>query len=95
MLKEEILAGALCQGKFTAEAANFSTPEAELPATELKALGSVADLRAYAASSHEAAEKTLGAMSDDDLSRSVESPFGIFPAWRYFEFGYDEHWHHR
>lgn len=34
-------------------------------------------------------------MSDEDLARPVESPFGAYPAWRYFDFGYDEHWHHR
>jgi uncharacterized damage-inducible protein DinB len=93
--QEKILAEALRQGKFTAEAANLSTPEAEVAATDLKALRTVSDLRAYAASCHETAEQSLGAMSDEDLARPVESPFGTFPAWRYFDFGYDEHWHHR
>src|SRR6266850_1528630 len=31
----------------------------------------------------------------EDLIGPVESPFGAYPVWRYCEFGYDEHWHHR
>jgi hypothetical protein len=35
------------------------------------------------------------AMSDETLARPVESPFGMFPAFTYYYFAYDEHWHHR
>ena len=34
-------------------------------------------------------------MSEDEVVRPVNSPFGIYPAWRYLVFAYDEHWHHR
>ena len=42
-----------------------------------------------------AANDAAAAMSDEDLQKVVESPFGSFPAWQYFQFAYDEHWHHR
>ena len=93
--QEKILGEALQQGRFTAEAANRSNPESELAAEELKALTTVKALQAYAEECHRAAQKTIRAMSEEDLKRPVESPFGTYPAWRYFEFGYDEHWHHR
>jgi hypothetical protein len=34
-------------------------------------------------------------LSEDDVNRGVESPLGTYPAWQYFNFAYDEHWHHR
>jgi uncharacterized damage-inducible protein DinB len=93
--QEKILAEAARQGRFTPEAANRSNPEFEGAALELKALTTVSDVQAYADACHQAAEKILEAMSEEDLTRPVESPFGTYPAWRYFDFGYDEHWHHR
>lgn len=33
--------------------------------------------------------------SDDQIASLVEAPFGTFPAWAYFMFANDEHWHHR
>ncbi len=93
--QEKILAEAAQQGRFTAEAANRSNPEIETVAVELKALATVSDVQAYAAACHQVAENTVRAMSEEDLIRPVESPFGTYPAWRYFDFAYDEHWHHR
>jgi len=93
--QEKILGEALQQGRFTTEAANRSNPESEVVAAELKALTTVKALQAYATECHQAAQKTIRTMSDEDLKRPVESPFGTYPAWRFFEFGYDEHWHHR
>jgi len=93
--QEKILAEAAQQGRFTLEAANLSNPENEASAAELKKLATVRDTRAYAEACHQAAEDTVRAMSEDDLTRPVESPFGAYPAWRYFAFAYDEHWHHR
>jgi uncharacterized damage-inducible protein DinB len=58
-------------------------------------LVTVGDARKFAEACHQAAEATFRAMSDEDLARSVESPFGTYPAWQYFAFAYDEHWHHR
>jgi len=93
--QEKILAEAARQGRFDAEAANRSNPEAETVAVELKALATVGDVRAYAEACHQSAVNILGAMSEEDLACPVDSPFGTYPAWRYFDFGYDEHWHHR
>ena len=50
---------------------------------------------AYAETCHQAAEAIFRSMSDDEIARPVESPFGNYPAWAYFIFAYDEHWHHR
>jgi uncharacterized damage-inducible protein DinB len=58
-------------------------------------LRTVADLRAYAAACHEASNEIFRAMSDADIARPVDSVLGIYPAWQYFSFAYDEHWHHR
>ena len=93
--QEKILSEAVQQGRFTTEAANRSNPEAEAVAVELKALATVSDVQAYAETCHQIAENILGAMSEEDLTRPVESPFGPYPAWRYLDFAYDEHWHHR
>jgi len=93
--QEKILAEAARLGRFTAEAASRSNPEDPAVAAELKALGTVEKLRAYAEACHREAGNILNGMSEEDLNRPVESPFGTYPVWRYCEFGYDEHWHHR
>ena len=93
--QEKILADAVRFGRFTAEAASRSNPEDKAVAAELKTLATVEDLRSYAEACHRQAESILNAMSEEDLLRPVESPFGTYPVWRYCEFGYDEHWHHR
>ena len=93
--QETILAEAARQGRFTAEAASRSSPEDQAGAAELQALVTVNDLRTYAEACHQAAQAIFSAMSETELNRPVESPFGTFPAWRYFAFAYDEHWHHR
>ena len=93
--QEKILAEAAKQGQFTANAAARSNPEDAAVAVEIRALSNVSDVQAYAEACHQVAENIFGAMSEEELSRPVESPFGTYPAWRYFDFGYDEHWHHR
>jgi uncharacterized damage-inducible protein DinB len=93
--QEKVLAEGAQKGRLTGDAANRSNPESETAATDLKALGTVHDLRAYAEACHQAADKAFRAMSQEYLNRPVESPFGTFPAWRFFDFAYDEHWHHR
>jgi uncharacterized damage-inducible protein DinB len=93
--QEKLLAEAAQQGRFTMEAASHSNPEDEAGGSALKALSTVSDARAYAEACHQAAEKIFRAMSEDDVARPVESPLGSYPAWQYFTFAYDEHWHHR
>jgi len=75
--------------------ANQSNPEDASAAGDLARLGTVRDAVTYAAACHDAAEQIFRNLSEADVSRQVESPFGSYPAWRYHIFAYDEHWHHR
>jgi uncharacterized damage-inducible protein DinB len=93
--QERLLAEAARQGRFTLEAASRSNPEDNASAAELKALLTVSDAQKYAEACHQAAENIFREMSEDELARPVESPMGTYPAWQYFTFAYDEHWHHR
>jgi uncharacterized damage-inducible protein DinB len=93
--QEKLLAEAARDARLTMEAAGRSSPEDEPGAAESGALITVRDAQTYADACHRAAEDIFRAMSDEDLARPVESPFGAYPAWRYYSFAYDEHWHHR
>ena len=93
--QEKVIAKAARQGRLAMDAANRSNPEDEAVAGELKALSTISDVKTYADACHQEAENIFGAMSEAELVRPVESPFGTYPAWRYFDFAYDEHWHHR
>jgi uncharacterized damage-inducible protein DinB len=93
--QQKILADAAHLGQFTAEAASRSSPEEQAGAAEVQALATVDDLRAYAHACHQTAQNIFTRMSETQLNHPVESPFGTYPAWRYFAFAYDEHWHHR
>jgi len=93
--QEKSLAEAAQRGQFTAEAASRSNPEDPSASADLNALAGTNDLVAYARSCHDAAEAIFRAMSEEDIARVVESPMGPYPAWQYFLFAYDEHWHHR
>lgn len=93
--QERLLAEAARDGRFTLEAANASTPEQPSGAAASASLETVADLKAYAEACHQTAEGIFRSMSDDDVARPIEGPFGTYPAWQYFAFAHDEHWHHR
>lgn len=93
--QEKLLAEAAQEGRFTMEAASRSNPEDEAGASALNALRTVGDALAYAEACHQTALKIFKTMSEDDVNRPVESPLGTYPAWQYFSFAYDEHWHHR
>jgi uncharacterized damage-inducible protein DinB len=93
--QEKILAEAARDRRFTMEAANGSNPEDPSNASAVAALATVKDVVAFANGSHDAAESIFRGMSDDDVARPVESFMGAYPAWQYFQFAYDEHWHHR
>jgi uncharacterized damage-inducible protein DinB len=93
--QEKIIAEAIRQRRFTQDAAMCSAPEHKSAADELKTLSTIGDVLAYADSCHKAAMDVLQALSEEDLNRPVESPFGSYAGWRYFESAYDEHWHHR
>src|SRR5262245_43112314 len=74
--QEKVIADVVRQGRFTMDDANRSNPESEAVAAELKALATVAHVQAYADACHQLAAKTLGAMSEEDMNRTVESQFG-------------------
>jgi len=93
--QEKTLADAVQHGRFTMEMANASNPEDASNAAALNALGTVSAAVAYANECHRAAEHVFGSLSDDQIARPIESPFGTYPAWQFFLFAYDEHWHHR
>ncbi len=83
------------QGKLTAESENQAIPETAEGKAVAATLKTVADCQNFARVCHEAGDKSLGSLTDEDLARPLESPFGTFPVWQYFSFIYDEHWHHR
>jgi hypothetical protein len=93
--QEKALAEAAQQGQFTLEMANRSNPEEPSVSKALSALVTVNDALEYANACHSAANDIFRSMSEDEIARRVESPFGPYPAWQYFLFAYDEHWHHR
>lgn len=93
--QERLLAEAARDGRLTVETANASSPEEPPGAAALASLQTVADLKAYAEACHQTAEGIYRSMSEEDVRRPIEGPFGTFPAWQYFAFAYDEHWHHR
>jgi uncharacterized damage-inducible protein DinB len=70
-------------------------PEQAPAAAILASMTTVVKAQQFSRNCHQAANEALAAMSDEDLEKVVESPFGSFPAWQYFQFAYDEHWHHR
>ncbi len=85
----------ISQGKLTQETENSAIPESEGGKAAIKALKTIADCQAYARICFQTAEEALAKFSDEQLAQQIESPFGTFPAWQYFAFAYDEHWHHR
>ena len=93
--QERALAEGVRDGSITMELANRSNPEDPSCTAAVSALATVADAAGYARACHDAAERIFRAVSEDDVARSVESPFGTYPAWRFLVFAYDEHWHHR
>jgi len=93
--QEKFLAEAARLGQFTMELANGSNPEDPANAAALAALRTVSDAVAFANACHQAAEGVFRTLSEEQIARPIESPFGTYPTWQYFLFSYDEHWHHR
>jgi uncharacterized damage-inducible protein DinB len=92
---EKSLAAGMRAGKLSQETEAPSIPETEEGKAAVASIKTVADAQQYARECHKAASDALAAMSDEELSRKVEAPYGTFPAWQFFLFVYDEHWHHR
>ncbi len=83
------------QGKLVADIENHAIPETAEGKKEVESLKTVKELQAYARNCFQTVNETLASMTDEQLAKPLESPFGTFPTWQYFAFGYDEHWHHR
>ena len=82
-------------GKLTIESEDTDIPEKEAAKVQLAELKTTGDLLAFATESHQIADNVIAQMTDEDLAKIVEAPYGSFPAWQFFAFAYDEHWHHR
>ena len=85
----------LPKGKITQEEENVCMPETAEAKAVLANLTTVTDLQAYANEAKKMLDATLEKMSEEELARMVETPFGTFPAWQFFTMLSDEHWHHR
>ena len=93
--QEKLLAEAARDGRFTMDVANGSNPEELSNAPRLAALATVKDAVTFATNCHDAAEEIFRSMSDEDVARPIDAFMGTYPAWQFFQFAYDEHWHHR
>lgn len=92
---ERTLAENIRSGKLSEETESVAVPEKEAGKAVLAELKTVADLLAYARRYHQALDETLEAMTEEEVQQPVEAWYGSFPAWQFFAFAYDEHWHHR
>ena len=93
--QEKALAEACPAGKMTAEDASAMVPETQPAPADLARVDTVAGAQAFARDCHQAATAAWMSLTEETLNRDVESPFGTYPAWKFFNFAYDEHWHHR
>ena len=82
-------------GRFPKEVMDKYVPETEASKAVAATLKTVADCQKYARECHQVGDDTLASLTDEDLARPLEAPYGTFPVWQYFAFNYDEHWHHR
>ena len=82
-------------GRLSQEIENANIPDSFEGQAVSEGLKTIADCVAFAKDCHQMAGHTLTELSDDQLATNIEAPCGIFPAWQYFNFMYDEHWHHR
>ncbi len=92
---ENSIAVGMRAGKFSAETEDPAIPETEAGKAVVSRIKTVADAQQYARECHRMANEALAALTDEELARMVEAPYGTFPAWQFFVFLYDEHWHHR
>jgi uncharacterized damage-inducible protein DinB len=90
-----VVAAGVLKGKFDQEVENTALPEHESSKSKLGTLDTVAKLQDYARECHTTANEAAKRLTDEELARIVEAPYGSFPAWQFFAFAYDEHWHHR
>jgi len=92
---EKELSRAAKEGELTAEAAASYVPESEAGAATLRTLETVDDVVEYAETCHRYADAVAETITDEDLAKMVDAPFGAFTGAQFFSFINDEHWHHR
>ncbi len=92
---EKVVAEGTQKGQFDQEVENSVNPEHESGKARLASLNTITKLQDYARDCHQAANETAQQLGDEELARIIEAPYGSFPAWQFFAFAYDEHWHHR
>lgn len=92
---EKAMAEGVVAGRVSEAEENKGIPETEEAKPVLATLKTVADAQDYARRCHQAADEALAKVTDARLGEPIESPFGTFLGWQYFNFCYDEHWHHR
>lgn len=82
-------------GKLTADVENRSVPETLEGQQEIARLTSTGKLIEYARACFQFADATLAQLTEEQLQKQIETPWGTFVTWQLFSFMYDEHWHHR
>jgi uncharacterized damage-inducible protein DinB len=92
---EKSLALGISAGKLTQETESLADPVSEASAAAIASLDTVAKLQDYARDCHKIGNETVASITEEELAKVVEAPYGSFPAWQFFSFIYDEHWHHR
>jgi uncharacterized damage-inducible protein DinB len=92
---ERSLTEGVRDGRIAAATEDAAIPEKPEAAAGLAALTTIAIAQDFARRCHKAGDDALESATEDQLIAQVESPFGTFPGWQYFNFAYDEHWHHR
>lgn len=93
--QERVTAEGVKAGTLTQGIENQAIPETEAGKQIVDSLSTVAAAQEYARASHKAAGELLESLTDEQIAAQVEAPYGTFPAWQFFSFAYDEHWHHR
>ena len=92
---EKALAEAIHRGELPVAAGRELEPESEVGAAAVAEIRSIEEIKDFAERCHSAAKAALEDVSDTELSRTVKSEYGDFTGAQYFNFLYDEHWHHR
>ena len=92
---EKALAEGVRAGKLSQEAEDKAIPESAGGKAAAAQLTSVAQCTQFAKDAHRCADELAAGLTDEDLAKSVEAPFGKFSAAQMLGFAYDEHWHHR
>lgn len=92
---EKTLSEGVKAGKMTEELEKLANPESDSGKAAMANLKTVSQLQQFADESHAEANRAAQELTDQDVSKNVEASYGTFPAWQFFNFIYDEHWHHR